>query len=115
MSEINNFPPQIPASAKIENKNTLPKPQEEVLLQKEEIAAAPKTDLPSIGLPGRSQVKATDNVAGDIDFFLKNPEMVEKANHFFEMTYDQLKAKGYPEAYETATQITNAFTKEFLN
>ncbi len=116
MSEINNnnFPPQIPA-AKIDNKPIVPKIQEEQAAPKDTQKPEQKAELPSIGLPGRSQVKSTGTVLSDIDFFLKNPEMVEKANNFFEMTYNQLKEKGYPEAYETAAQITDAFTKEFIN
>lgn len=118
MSEINNFQPQFPASPKIDNKPITPKVQEETAVTKEaQSAATPKADLPSIGLPGRSQVKPTDNVASDIDEFLKNPEMIGKAVLFFDQAYDQLIKEGHSEeeSYAMAGQITKAFKSEFLN
>ena len=122
MSEINNnnFKPQVPVNPKLDPKPVAPKTEEIVASKEEVLAQSPKIDLPSIGLPGRSQVKPSENVNSDIDFFLKNPEMVEKANEFFDMVYEQLKQNDQEKekkapAYETAAQITNAYVKEFLN
>src|SRR5574344_1151086 len=62
---------------------------------------------------GRSQV-AKDNIENDIKIMQDNPEIVEKANRFFDMAEKVLQKSGTPDAPEKATLLTEAYRKEFL-
>ena len=61
---------------------------------------------------GQSQVKRDDAVS-DTEFFVKNPELVEKSENVFNAALKELQAKNDPEAYEKACLIASEFTKEF--
>ena len=61
---------------------------------------------------GRSQVSAVDNLQTDVAFSMANPQAIESADKFFDMAYAQLQQKNDPNAYEKASELTVAFTKE---
>ncbi|MDD3237931.1 MAG: hypothetical protein PHV37_07540 [Candidatus Gastranaerophilales bacterium] len=112
MSEINNMPnigTKVDAiqPKKIEQPEVKPQPEETQ-------AECPNCDIPAgLGVAGQSQVKQPENILTDIDFAKKHPELVEKADKYFDITLNGLLAKGEPDAYEKACQLTKAFTEEF--
>lgn len=62
---------------------------------------------------GRSQVSQADNVKNDANFALNNPEIVENADKYFDMAYNQLLKSSEPDAYEKACAMTKAYVDEF--
>ena len=76
--------------------------------------AAEKTETQDLSqmpaaITGRSLVSFKGNpVDTDVKFMMENPEIVSKANKFFDMA-EQICG------YENAAKLTDAFVKEFLN
>ena len=64
---------------------------------------------------GRSQVQKPDNLKEDINFILKNPEIMEKAEAFFEMAYEKLLKEDSPNAYEKAAAMATTFARELAS
>lgn len=65
------------------------------------------SQMPS-AVTGRSLVFKGNPVEKDIQFMLKNPEFVEKANNFFDLAESQ-------SGYENAARLMDGFVKEFQN
>ncbi len=65
----------------------------------------------SAEVAGRSLVKG-DNLENDIKFALANPQAINAANDFFEISFGQLLKEGHPNAYEEACAQTDAFINE---
>lgn len=61
---------------------------------------------------GRSQVRKADNVKEDVNFMLKNPEIMAKAERFFDVAYTQLLREDSPNAYEKAAAMATTFARE---
>ena len=62
---------------------------------------------------GRSQVMVNvDNMKNDVAFLKANPDAVEKAEAFFNMTYAHLLQKDVPNAYEKAAAMATVFARE---
>jgi hypothetical protein len=61
---------------------------------------------------GRSQVQRADNVKEDVNFMLKNPEIMAKAERFFDIAYAQLLKEDSPNAYEKAAAMATVFARE---
>src|SRR5574344_1181321 len=99
MSEINNkinnnleISKQIPAQpARIDESKT--EPQLQTKGNGSENAIADFSNQPAEVL-GRSQVKNASPGDRDINFAIKNPEKVEKANQLFDFAYNQAIGKG---------------------
>lgn len=60
---------------------------------------------------GRSMV-SHDCTKSDITFGMKNPEIIEKCDTFFENAFNMFAANNDPEAYEKACMLTSAFANE---
>lgn len=79
--------------------------------------AVPEKEIKDLSCPseisGRSLVNKADNLKEDVAFVLANPKSVEKANKFFDVVYEQLKARGDANAYPDACAITKKLTEEF--
>ena len=78
-----------------------------------------KIDLDSLRGPadvvGRSQIKKADNVKEDVNFMLRNPEIMAKAERFFEMAYERLLKEDSPNAYEKASAMATVFARELAS
>lgn len=84
-------------------------------LNQDEEKIAKDFSNPSAEVLGRSQVAPADALQKDVEFAIANPEAVEKADKFFEMTLAQLDANGYKDAYAKASEITSGYVKEFAS
>lgn len=66
------------------------------------------SQLPA-AITGRSLVQFKGNaIDNDVKFMMDNPEVVEKANRFFEMAEPIC-------GYENAAKLTDGFVREFLS
>ncbi len=65
------------------------------------------SQMPS-AVTGRSLVFKGNPVEKDIQFMMKNPEFVEKANKFFDLAEAQT-------GYENAARLMDGFVREFQN
>ena len=117
MREINqnnigsNFP-------KVELKKDKPQSTEVPKVEDVVTDKTPVTDDLSLApeaVIGRSQVNKADSIEADMKTMLDNPNAVKKAVDFFDVAYDQLRAKGSENPYEKAAALTNAFKDELLN
>jgi hypothetical protein len=99
--------------ANIENTNEL---KEEQLIAQESESPKEITDLANMPseVLGRSQI-AKDDIEHDMKIMIENPDMVEKANKFYEMAENVLKQSGSEHPAEEAAILTEAFRKEFLS
>ncbi|MBR1754482.1 hypothetical protein IJ732_06555 [bacterium] len=61
---------------------------------------------------GRSQIKRADNVKEDVNFMLKNPDIMAKTEAFFNLAYAQLLKEDSPNAYEKAASMATTFARE---
>ncbi len=79
--------------------------------------AVPEKEIKDLSNPtevsGRSLVNKADNLKEDVAFVVAHPKSVEKANKFFDIVYEQLKARGDENAYPDACAITKKLTEEF--
>ena len=64
---------------------------------------------------GRSQVRKADNVKEDVNFMLRNPEIMTKAEKFFDVAYQQLLKEDSPNAYEKAAAMATTFARELAS
>lgn len=64
---------------------------------------------------GRSQIQKADNVKEDVNFMLKNPEIMMKAEQFFNMAYQKLLSEDSPNAYEKAASMATVFARELAS
>lgn len=78
---------------------------------------SPEKEIKDLSSPtevsGRSLVNKADNLKEDVAFVIAHPKSVEKANKFFDIVYEQLKASGNKDAYPEACAITQKLTEEF--
>ena len=117
MREINNnsnvnFP-------KVDRRDIPPVPESELQEQTSPQSVTEDLSLQPGAVIGRSMVSMTgatrtDNLGEDMKVVLDKPATVEKANKFFDVAYKQLKANGSENPYEEATELTDAFRKDFL-
>ncbi|RAI15143.1 MAG: hypothetical protein DKM22_04630 [Candidatus Melainabacteria bacterium] len=61
---------------------------------------------------GRSQVHKQDNLKSDVNFLLSNPEVVKKAETFFNIAYERLLKEDSPNAYEKASAMATMYARE---
>lgn len=110
MSEINNLPANIGKIEPSAVQNKQPRAEECAEHSKGE---CPKCDINrGEGVIGQSQVKKPENIATDVEFMKKHPELVKLSDEVFENTLQAEIAKGNPNAYEDACIISNGFVKE---
>ena len=64
---------------------------------------------------GRSQIHRADNVKEDVNFMLRNPEIMAKAERFFDVAYAQLLKEDSPNAYEKAAAMATTFARELAS
>lgn len=64
---------------------------------------------------GRSQVQKADNLKEDINFMLKNPDIMAKTEAFFNLAYAQLLKEDSPNAYEKASAMATTFAHELAS
>lgn len=62
---------------------------------------------------GRSQVSSTDNIKSDVAFGMEHSDAIHSSDRFFDMKYNELSAKGHPNAYEEAAAQATAYGREF--
>ncbi len=62
---------------------------------------------------GRAQVNSPDALQKDVSFASAHPDAIEKADKFFDMTYQTLSENGDPDAYVKASLLTKAYVEEF--
>lgn len=64
---------------------------------------------------GRSQVSKSDNLKSDLTFSAEHPEILNNSDKLFELAFENLSAKGDPNAYEKACSIaTSQDAKDLL-
>lgn len=84
----------------------------------EQQESAKKIDLDNLRGPGdvvgRSQIQRADNVKEDVNFMLRNPEIMAKAEKFFDVAYQQLLKEDSPNAYEKAAAMATTFARELV-
>lgn len=106
MREVNNNPElgKIPARAEIKfsGRTDEAAPKTETADEK----STQSFDNPKEVL-GRAQVNNLNALNNDINFGMKNPETIEKANKFFDLAYAQTGD------YAKAAEMTDAYVKEF--
>ena len=61
---------------------------------------------------GRSQIQKADNLKEDVNFMLKNPDIMAKTEAFFNLAYAQLLKEDSPNAYEKAAAMATTFARE---
>ena len=64
---------------------------------------------------GRSQIQKSDNLQADIEFVMRNPELMAKTEQFFEMAYAKLLREDAPNAYEKASALATTFAREIAS
>ena len=64
---------------------------------------------------GRSQVDATSALEKAVAFGMKNPDKIAIADKAFNNFYTALQAKGDPEAYPKAAEMTEIYMNDFVN
>lgn len=114
MSEINNLPPQ--RSGLDKAKLSQIKSVDEITSQCEAEECCHKNNdiAPSFGILGQSQVKS-ENPITDTEFCMKNPQLMNKCDAYFDRVYEKLNAENDPYAYEKACTLTKAFADELKN
>lgn len=110
MSDLNNIGK---IGGNVSKNTELPNKKEDLNLNlSQNEAENTLSEIPSsASVIGRSMV-SQDNVNNDIAFGIKNPQVLQKCESFFDSVYTELSNSKDPEAYEKACMLTSAFAKE---
>lgn len=96
----------------IQSKNSLKKEKLDSVIP--QVETKEKDDLSvSSEVLGRAQVNSPDALQKDVSFASAHPDVIEKADKFFDMTYKTLCESGDNDAYAKASLLTKAYAEEF--